>query len=50
MKAVVGKLGVNVKGFGFVTPEDGGADIFVAAENLREALNGDVVKVKIFSY
>ena len=48
MKAVVGKLGVNVKGFGFVTPEDGGADIFIAPENLREALNGDVVKVKIF--
>ncbi len=48
MKAVVGKLGVNVKGFGFVAPEDGGADIFIAPENLREALNGDVVKVKIF--
>ena len=48
MKAVVGKLGVNVKGFGFVAPEDGGADIFIAPENLREALNGDTVKVKIF--
>ena len=48
MKAVIGKLGVNVKGFGFVTPEDGGADIFIAPENLREALNGDTVKVKIF--
>ena len=47
MKAVVGKLSVNLKGFGFVAPENGGADIFVAPENLRGALNGDKVKVKI---
>jgi len=47
MKAVVGKLSVNLKGFGFVAPENGGADIFVAPENLRGALNSDKVKVKI---
>ena len=44
---VVGKLSVNVKGFGFVAVEGGGNDIFIAAENLNGALNGDSVKVRI---
>ena len=46
-KNIVGKLSVNQRGFGFVAPEDGGTDIFVAAENLRGAFNGDKVKVRI---
>lgn len=46
-KFIVGKLSVNLKGFGFVTPEDGDNDIFIAPENLRGAFNGDKVKVKI---
>ncbi len=47
MKVIQGKLSVNLKGFGFVAPENGGTDIFIAPENLRGALNGDKVKVKI---
>ncbi|MBE8950317.1 MAG: ribonuclease R [Quinella sp. 3Q1] len=47
MKTISGKISVNVKGFGFVSPENGGSDIFIAAENLRGAMNGDKVKVKV---
>ncbi|MBR4151937.1 MAG: ribonuclease R [Selenomonadaceae bacterium] len=44
---VEGKLAVNIKGFGFVTPEDGGTDIFIEPEDLGSAWNGDKVKVRI---
>lgn len=47
MKAIAGKLSVNLRGFGFVAPEDGGEDIFVAAENLNGAMNGDRVKIHV---
>ena len=47
IRGVIGKISVNLKGFGFVTPENGGSDVFIAAENLRGALNGDKVKIKI---
>ena len=46
-KTVTGKLTVNARGFGFVTPDDGGEDIFIAAENINRALHGDAVKIKI---
>ena len=49
MKSIIGKLSVNIKGFGFVSPENGGNDIFIAAENLRGALNGDKVKIKVIN-
>lgn len=46
-KDVIGKLSVNLKGFGFVAPEDGGTDVFITAEKLRGAMNGDRVKVRL---
>ena len=47
MKTITGKISINLKGFGFVAPENGGSDVFIAPENLHGALNGDKVKVKI---
>ena len=44
---VTGKLTVNARGFGFIAPDDGGEDIFISAENLHGALQGDTVKAKI---
>ena len=51
MDLVVGRLEGHSSGFGFVTPErppEGlQGDVFVAAQNLKEALHGDRVVVRI---
>jgi len=47
MNLVVGELSVHPDGFGFVTPESGGKDIYLAAANLKEAWHGDRVVVRI---
>ena len=51
MDLIVGRLDGHPSGFGFVTPErplDGTkGDVFVAAPNLKEALHGDRVVVRI---
>ena len=47
---VVGKIAINSKGFGFVTPEGmlkNQADIFVAGSDMSSAMNGDTVKVQL---
>ena len=49
MKTILGKISVNLKGFGFVSPENGGSDVFIPPENLRGALNGDKVKIKVIN-
>ena len=44
---VEGKLSVNRRGFGFVTPNDGTADIFIGRDKLGKAISGDTVKVQL---
>ena len=51
MDLVVGRLETHPSGYGFVTPErhieNAKGDVFVAAPNLKEALHGDRVVVRI---
>jgi ribonuclease R len=47
MNLVAGELSVHPDGFGFVTPEAGGKDIYLTAVNLKEAWHGDRVVVRI---
>lgn len=44
-RPVAGKLSVHRDGYGFVTPDGGGEDIFIPARYLRENLHGDRVEV-----
>ncbi len=44
---VTGVIDVTSGGFGFVTPEGGGADIYVSQRGLAGALDGDTVMVKV---
>lgn len=46
---VIGRLSCHRDGYGFVTPEEGGDDIFVPARYLRENMHGDRVAVRIES-
>jgi ribonuclease R len=47
MNLAVGELSVHPDGFGFVTPEAGGKDIYLTQVNLKEAWHGDRVVVRI---
>ena len=42
---ITGKLSAHRDGYGFVTPEGGGEDIFIPARGLRDNLHGDLVEV-----
>jgi ribonuclease R len=47
MNLVAGELTVHPDGYGFVMPDSGGKDIFVAASDLKEAWHGDRVVVRL---
>jgi ribonuclease R len=44
MKTIRGRISVHRDGYGFVTPEAGGEDIFIPSKLLRGALHGDLVE------
>ncbi|WP_041974301.1 ribonuclease R [Geobacter sp. OR-1] len=44
---VTGRLATHRDGYGFVTPEGGGPDIFIPARWLRDNLHGDLVEVSV---
>lgn len=43
----VGTLALNPRGFGFVVPEAGGEDVYIAPPNLLDAMHGDRVAVDV---
>ncbi|HET8940116.1 MAG TPA: ribonuclease R [Polyangiales bacterium] len=45
---LTGRLNVNTRGFGFVTPDEPGPDIFIPPPALGSALHGDKVRVRVF--
>jgi ribonuclease R len=49
LQKVVGKIQLTRKGFGFVTDERTGEEIFIPAQHLNTALNEDVVEVQLFA-
>ena len=48
-KYAKGKISVNQRGFAFVTTDDGKKDIYIAAEDVFHAMDGDIVEVRIIS-
>ena len=44
---IAGRLSTHRDGYGFVTPDEGGEDVFVPARYLRENMHGDRVEVRV---
>jgi len=47
---IMGKVDITQQGSAYVTPEEGGDDIFIGANFKNTALNGDTVKVSLFAH
>lgn len=45
-KIIRGKLSSHRDGYGFVTPEGGGEDIFIPLRYMKSAMHGDIVEVR----
>jgi ribonuclease R len=45
---ITGKLRLTRQGFGFVIPDDGSEDVFIAGRDKGHATHGDVVEVALF--
>ncbi len=50
MDLVKGYVQAHADGFGFLTPETGGKDIFIPAREMRKLMNGDKAAVKITGF
>jgi ribonuclease R len=50
MDLVKGYVQTHPDGFGFLTPESGGKDIFLPERQMRKLMNGDKAAVKIANY
>ena len=44
VRTVRGRIAVHRDGYGFVTPESGGEDVFIPSKQLKGALHGDLVE------
>jgi len=45
-KSIRGTLSTHRDGYGFVTPEGGGEDIFIPQRHMKNAMHGDTVEVR----
>jgi len=46
VKSIRGRLSMHRDGYGFVTPEGGGEDIFIPSRDMKNAMHGDLVEVR----
>jgi ribonuclease R len=49
MGYITGTVDMTRMGYGFVSTDDMDEDVFISAKNLRTALHGDTVKVRLFA-
>ncbi len=49
LSIITGVVDLTASGSAYIIPDDGGQDVFVAQNNLMNAINGDKVKVHLFA-